>query len=98
MSVRIRMTRGGRKKKPVYRIIAIDRLARRDGRYLDVLGTYDPNQNPRALTLKSDKILGWLHKGATPSDTVKSLLQQEGLWAQYHAEKKNDSSAAAAEA
>ncbi len=83
MSVRIRLTRGGRKKKPIYRIIAIDRQARRDGRYLELLGTYNPNENPHAVTLKKEAILSWLGKGASPSDTVKSILQQEGVWKEF---------------
>ena len=87
MSVRIRLTRGGRKKKPVYRIVAIDRANRRDGKYLELLGTYDPNTAPHAVTLKKPEILKWLSTGATPSDTVKSLLQQDGLWAEFSASK-----------
>ena len=74
MAVRIRLTRLGRKKKPFYRIVVADSEAKRDGRFLEVIGTYDPMQKPAAVKIKQDRVQEWLAKGATPSDTVKSLL------------------------
>jgi len=76
MAVRIRLTRLGRKKKPFYRIIVADSQAPRDGKFLEIVGTYDPCQNPAAVTLKSEKIAEWLNKGALPTDTVASILRR----------------------
>ena len=74
--VKIRLTRVGAKKKPIYRVQAIDERKARDGRALDYLGTYDPNVNPAAVDLKLDAIDAWLAKGAQMSDTVRSLVKQ----------------------
>ena len=79
MSVRIRLTRKGTKKKPFYRIVAADIEAPRDGRFLEALGTYDPMQEPVVITLKEDRIKYWLGEGAKPSTTVKSILKNKGL-------------------
>ena len=72
--VKIRLTRGGAKKKPFYRIQAIDSREKRDGRPLEYLGTYDPNHDPVKLVLDTEKVDAWLEKGAQLSDTVSSLL------------------------
>jgi small subunit ribosomal protein S16 len=74
MAVRIRLSRHGRKKKPFYRIVAANSEAPRDGKFLDIVGTYDPLKDPVEVNLHQDKLQGWLDKGAKPSDTVKSLL------------------------
>ena len=74
MAVKIRLARFGQKKKPFYRIVVADGEASRDGRFLEVVGTYDPMQDPVAVTLKNDKIAYWLGQGAKPTDTVKSLI------------------------
>ncbi len=76
MAVKIRLTRMGKKKKPFYRIVAANSEAPRDGKFLDVVGTYDPLQNPAVITWKQDKLQHWLDQGATPSTTVKSLMAQ----------------------
>lgn len=76
MAVRIRLTRLGRKKKPFYRIIVADSERSRDGKFLDILGTYDPLQEPAAIAIDHDKLQDWLGKGALPSTTVKSLIKQ----------------------
>lgn len=76
MAVRIRLTRMGRKKKPFYRIVVADSEAKRDGRFLEVVGTYDPMQNPAAVTVKQDRVDDWLARGAKPTDTVRSLLKK----------------------
>jgi small subunit ribosomal protein S16 len=78
MAVSIRLTRRGKKKKPFYRIVAADSQAPRDGKFLEILGTYDPLTDPVAITLKEDKIQYWLDQGAIASDTVKSLIAQAG--------------------
>ena len=79
MSVRIRMQRKGRKKRPFYRIVAADRQAPRDGRFIELLGTYDPLQEPPLVELKTERLQHWLEHGATPSDTVRSLLKKHGV-------------------
>jgi len=75
MAVRIRLTRMGRKKQPFYRIVVADSEAKRDGRFLEVVGTYDPMQEPVAVKIKQERVDAWLAKGAKPSDTVRSLLK-----------------------
>ncbi len=77
MSVSIRLTRMGKKKKPFYRIVAASTAAPRDGKFLEVLGTYDPLQDPVAITIHQEKLQKWLDVGALPSDTVKSLIAQQ---------------------
>ena len=79
MAVRIRLTRKGTKKKPFYRIVAADKEMPRDGRFLELLGTYDPMVEPVAITLKEDRINYWLGEGAKPSSTVASLFKQKGM-------------------
>ena len=74
MAVRIRLTRLGKKKKPFYRIIVADSESKRDGKFLDVVGTYDPLQNPAAIKINNEKLQEWIGKGALPTTTVKSLI------------------------
>ncbi len=76
MAVRIRLTRLGRKKKPFYRIIVADSENKRDGKFLDVVGTYDPLKDPAAITIDNAKLQEWLGKGALPTPTVKSLMKK----------------------
>ena len=76
MAVRIRLTRLGRKKKPFYRIIVADSESKRDGRFLDVVGTYDPLQEPAAISIDNEKLQNWLGKGALPTTTVQSLIKK----------------------
>ena len=79
MSVRIRLSRKGTKKKPFYRIVAADIEAPRDGRFLETLGTYDPMTEPAAIVLKADRIKYWLGEGAVPSTTVGNILKKQGV-------------------
>jgi len=79
MSVRIRLTRKGTKKKPFYRIVAADVEAPRDGKFLEALGTYDPMTEPALITLKEERITYWLGEGAKPSTTVQSLFKSQGF-------------------
>ncbi len=74
MAVRIRLTRLGRKKKPFYRIIVADSESPRDGKFLDIIGTYDPLKEPAEIKVDQDKLSHWIGKGALPTTTVKSLL------------------------
>lgn len=79
MSVKIRLARGGAKKKPFYRIVAANIESPRDGRFLETLGTYNPMVKPAAITLKDERIKYWLGVGAQPTTTVKSILKKEGF-------------------
>ena len=80
MAVKIRLTRIGAKKRPFYRIVAADAEAPRDGRFLEILGSYDPHQDPAVVKVEDRLLRKWLERGAKPSDTVKSLLKANGLW------------------
>ena len=79
MAVTIRLTRKGAKKKPFYRIVVADSRFPRDGRFIEVLGTYDPNPNPPAIKFNQELVVSWLKRGASPSTTVKSLMKKAGL-------------------
>jgi len=77
--VKIRLTRLGSHKKPFYRMIVTDSKARRDGPFIEILGTYDPLKEPSEIKLDIDKARSWMQKGAQPTDTAKRLLQKAGL-------------------
>ena len=85
MSVKIRLARAGAKKKPFYQIVVTDERSKRDGRFIENVGTYDPNQNPAAVRCEEAKTLEWLGKGAQPTETVKQLLKKAGIWAKFNA-------------
>jgi len=87
MSVKIRMQRTGRHKVSTYRIVVADSRYPRDGRFVEILGTYDPTTNPATLKLDADKAYEWVKKGAIPSDTVKTFLSQTGVLKRIHEEK-----------
>jgi small subunit ribosomal protein S16 len=76
MAVRIRLKRMGSKKRPFYRIVAMDSETRRDGRAVDYLGFYNPMEKPHAVKIDQEKLNHWLERGAKPSDTVRSLIKQ----------------------
>lgn len=76
MALRIRLARHGAKKRPFYRIVIANSEAKRDGRFIDIVGTYDPNRNPAAIELKKDLLAQWQSRGAKPSTTVASLLKK----------------------
>ena len=87
--VKLRLQRFGSKKKPFYRVVAADSKKPRDGRYLEIVGLYDPTKEPAFVNLEQEKILKWLRTGAQPTDTVKSLLSKAGIIRQFVAEKSN---------
>ncbi|WP_319541794.1 30S ribosomal protein S16 [uncultured Pseudodesulfovibrio sp.] len=78
MAMKIRLTRMGSKKRPFYRVVALDSAARRDGRPVEFLGHYNPMVEPNDIKLDMEKIEKWLEKGAEPSNTVRSLLKKAG--------------------
>ena len=84
MSVKIRLQRHGKKGKPFYWIVAADARAKRDGKYLEKLGTYNPNVNPAVIDLNIDKAVQWLQNGAQPTDTAKNLLSYKGAMLKNH--------------
>ncbi|RPI79228.1 MAG: 30S ribosomal protein S16 [Desulfobacteraceae bacterium] len=79
MSVKIRLTRMGTKKKPFYRLVAANSEAPRDGKFLEILGTYDPTKNPAAIKLNKEKVSSWLQKGAGVTESARAILKNEGL-------------------
>jgi small subunit ribosomal protein S16 len=83
VAVRLRLRRAGKKKMPMYQIVAADSRTARDGKFLENVGRYEPLQNPMQITLKEGRILHWLKNGAQPTDTVRSLLQRSGLWLRW---------------
>lgn len=78
--VKLRLTRVGKRKQPSYRLVAADARKQRDGRFIEILGHYNPMVEPATLVLKEEKIISWLSKGAQPTDAVKRLLVRDGLW------------------
>lgn len=83
MSVKLRLRRMGKKKQPFYRVVAADSRAPRDGRFIELIGTYNPIKRPYTVELKEDRILFWLNQGAQPTRTVLSLLRHKGLWMKW---------------
>ena len=81
--VRIRLRRVGGKKQPSYRIVAADKESPRDGRFLEILGFYNPLTEPATLKVKEDKVYNWLSHGAQPSDSVRQLFQTAGVFDRY---------------
>jgi small subunit ribosomal protein S16 len=89
MAVKLRLKRGGSKQRPFYRIVAADARSPRDGKFIDIVGTYNPIPANYEVTVDEEKALYWLSQGAQPTDTVRSLLSQKGIMAK-HAESKKE--------
>ena len=87
--VKLRLKRMGAKKVPFYRIVAADARARRDGRDIETIGTYDPTKQPAIVKIDEEKALEWLNKGAIPTDTVRTLLAKNGTMKKYADSKKS---------
>jgi small subunit ribosomal protein S16 len=79
MATKIRLARAGAKKRPFYQVVVADERSRRDGRFIENMGTYDPTKNPAVVKLNEEKIIAWLGKGAQPTDTVRQILKQAGI-------------------
>lgn len=90
MAVKIRLTRMGAKKKPVYRIVASDSRSPRDGKYIELIGTYNPNVEPAEIKVNNEVALKWLGNGAVPTDTAKSLLSKAGVMKAFAETKKGN--------
>jgi small subunit ribosomal protein S16 len=80
MAVKLRLMRMGKKKQPTYRVVAADSRSPRDGRFIEVLGTYEPRSEPSRINIDNDKAVDWLRKGAKPTETVEKLLKLSGAW------------------
>ena len=87
MSVRIRLTRIGKKKEPHYRVIVADQRSPRDGKFIEIIGKYKPLEDPSLIEIDEDRALDWLRKGAQPSDSVANLLRKVGVWERFQTEK-----------
>lgn len=87
MAVKLRLTRVGKTKQPQYRIVAADSRSPRDGRFIEILGHYNPRSEPSVVNLDNDKIVQWLQKGAQPTERVRKLLEISGAWADFTAAK-----------
>jgi len=87
MAVKLRLKRMGAKKDPFYRIVAADSRAPRDGRFIEVVGFYNPTSQPAELKVNDEVALKWLSNGAQPSDTVRDLLSQAGVMKKFHESK-----------
>ena len=79
MAVKIRLTRMGDKKSPFYRVVVADSRSPRDGKYIDLLGTYNPLKDPAEIKIDNEKAQAWLKNGATPTDTAKTILVKSGV-------------------
>jgi small subunit ribosomal protein S16 len=79
MAIKIRLARAGAKKRPFYQVVVADERCRRDGRFIENVGTYDPTKNPAVCKLNAEKAQAWLSKGAQPTDTVRQLLKNAGI-------------------
>ncbi len=84
MSVKIRLQRHGKKGKPIYWVVAADARSKRDGKYLEKIGTYNPNSNPAVIDLNLDSAVKWLHNGAQPTDTARAILSYKGALLKHH--------------
>ena len=85
--VKLRLTRMGSKKKPFYRIVAATSTSPRDGRFIEIIGTYDPVASPAIVSIDEEKAMKWLRDGAQPTDTVRSLFSDKGIMTKFHNEK-----------
>lgn len=88
MAVKLRLTRMGAKKRPMYRIVASDSRVKRDGEYLELVGTYNPLLDPAEVKINKEVALKWLNNGAVPTDTVRNLLSREGIMKAFAEQKQ----------
>ena len=83
MAVKLRLMRMGKTKQPTYRVVAADSRSPRDGRFIEIVGTYEPRQEPSKIVIDNAKAVDWLRKGAKPTERVQKLLEQSGAWAEF---------------
>ena len=87
MSVKIRLMRMGKKKQPTYRVVAADSRSPRNGRFIEIVGTYQPRLDPSVILIDNEKALKWLRNGAQPTETVERLLKVSGAWDEFKGTK-----------
>ncbi len=87
MAVKLRLMRMGKKKQPTYRVVAADSRSPRDGRFIEILGTYQPRMEPSGVLIDNAKVVKWLKVGAQPTETVGKLLKISGAWDEFQAAK-----------
>ena len=87
MAVKLRLMRMGKKKQPTYRVVAADARSPRDGRFIEIVGTYEPRSEPSVVKIDNEKALAWLRKGAQPTERVESLLKISGAWDEFRGAK-----------
>ena len=83
MAVKLRLMRMGKTKQPTYRVVAADSRSPRNGRFIEIVGTYEPRQDPSRIVIDNDKAVAWLKKGAQPTERVQKLLESSGAWATF---------------
>jgi small subunit ribosomal protein S16 len=83
MAVKLRLMRMGKKKQPTYRVVAADSRSPRDGRFIEIVGTYEPRSDPSRINIDNDKAVKWLSQGAQPTETVQKLLKITGAWDKF---------------
>ncbi|MEM7273066.1 MAG: 30S ribosomal protein S16 [Actinomycetota bacterium] len=98
MAVRLRLMRMGKKKQPTYRVVAADARSPRDGRFIEIVGTYNPRNEPSLINIDNAKAVKWLRQGAQPSERVKKLLTVSGAWEAFESGTSVEELVAAAEA
>lgn len=86
MAVKLRLMRMGKKKQPTYRVVAADSRSPRNGRFIEIVGTYQPRLEPSGVAIDNEKALKWLRNGAKPTDTVERLLKVSGAWGEFTGE------------
>lgn len=86
--VKLKLRRAGKKKQPIYKIVAADSRASRTGKFIEAVGQYNPLVHPMVVTVNEPRLFSWLKRGAQPTDTVRSLLQRKGLWLRWGMMKK----------
>ena len=87
MAVRLRLMRMGKKKQPTYRVVAADSRSPRNGRFIEIVGTYQPRLDPSVIKIDNDRAVHWLQQGAQPSEAVEKLLKISGAWADFKGEE-----------
>lgn len=97
MATKIKLTRMGMKKQPTYRVVIQEERSKRDGKFIENLGLYDPRQNPPLVQLKADRVNYWLQVGATPTDSVGRLLKIAGITDKYYHQRKKTNAPTATE-
>ncbi len=86
MAVKLRLMRMGKKKQPTYRVVAADSRSPRNGRFIEIVGTYQPRLEPSGVSIDNEKAVKWLRNGAQPTDTVERLLKVSGAWGEFKGE------------